>query len=417
MMPVIFRVPGLGWEIPGYGLALMIGFLLSIMWAARRAVRSGANPDVVLNCGFLALLGGIVGSRAMYVVHYWEQFAVYGSPGRIAWEIVFGLTRGGLEVYGGFIAVVILVLGYLFFWKHSIRWYLDIMAPSAALGMGIGRIGCFLNGCCFGGVCDLPWAVTFPYGSGPALQQWGDRLPEAGLPDELLVFSEGALSPSGAAVAPLPREVLTLPPEKLDEIQAAVAEYDERLEELGRKLRATSEADETLRLRQEVRKVQQERQRAMLAARGGMSCQPPPAVIVNQMRARDMSAGELRALAKQHSSLPVHPAQLYSTITLLLLAGLLSALYWRRTRDGQVICVLLLVEPLTRWMLEVIRADNPVDTLGTFTISQFLAVMLSLVGLIGLIGLKWATPRSPRARIWEPPEEDGGKVQGSSGSA
>jgi hypothetical protein len=63
---------------------------------------------------------------------------------------------------------------------------------------------------------------------------------------------------------------------------------------------------------------------------------------------------------------------------------------------------MLLIEPWTRYILETIRADNPVDTFQ-FTISQFIALMISLIGLAGLIGLQYAKPRSPRAKLWEPP--------------
>ena len=102
----------------------------------------------------------------------------------------------------------------------------------------------------------------------------------------------------------------------------------------------------------------------------------------------------------------MHPTQPYSTITALLIALFLNALYWRRTRDGQVICALFLIEPLSRWMLEVVRADNPVDTLGMFTVSQFLAVCMTVAGLYGLLRLRQMPPRSWRARLWEPPDED-----------
>ena len=122
------------------------------------------------------------------------------------------VRKGGLEVYGGFITVVVAVLVYLWAWRHSIRWYLDIVAPSAALGMAIGRIGCFLNGCCFGGVCDLPWAVRFPYGSPAQYEQWLDRDPGAGLPQELLVFSPKGVYADGAAVFPISRESLRYRP-------------------------------------------------------------------------------------------------------------------------------------------------------------------------------------------------------------
>lgn len=394
MRHVLFEIPGLGWDIPGYGLALMIGFLLSIWWAARRALRSQADPDVVLNCGFIALIGGVVGSRLMYVWHYWEQFAE--RPNLIA--ALIDVRRGGLEVYGGVIAVALGVFMYLRWKKHSIRWYLDILAPSAALGMGIGRIGCFLNGCCFGGVCDLPWAVQFPYGSSPSHQQWVDRKADAGVPQELIFFQPLGTYPDGAAAHPISREILN-PAVTAEDVAAAQRAEDELRAELA-----------SLRLK--LKDVADPQQQQTIGARIRELERRKPYVLAEyvdirtQMQKYGLTFDELRTIARQYRSLPVHPTQLYSVVTLVILAFLLDALYWRRTRDGQVICLFLFVEPLTRWMIEVIRADNPVDTLGTFTVSQFIAVMLSLIGLVTLILLKRASPRSPRAVPWIPPEEE-----------
>jgi phosphatidylglycerol:prolipoprotein diacylglycerol transferase len=388
MIPVIWKIPGLGFEIPGYGLALMIGFLASIWWAARRAERSGANPDVILNCGFLALFGGVIGSRAMYVWHYWDQFAQRGSLARLLWAIV-DVRKGGLEVYGGFILVVVLVLLYLWRYHHSIRWYLDIVAPSAALGMAIGRIGCFLNGCCYGGVCDLPWAVRFPYGSGAAHQQWADREPGAGLPQELLIFSSKGMFADGSAAYPIPRESLRASDRELAAAEQAAKQALEKATGLQAQAEQTSDAGRKQHLLAQA-------QSAELGAAQYFD-------IRALMKRYHLSAADLRALARKHPSLPVHPTELYSTITLGLLAALLSTVYWRRTRDGQVVCTMLLVEPWTRWLLEIVRADNPVDTLGGFTISQFLAICLSAAGLIGLLALRSLPPRSPRAVWWEPP--------------
>ena len=119
---------------------------------------------MVLNCGFIALIGGIFGSRTMYVLHYWEQFDQYDTAFQ-TFRAIIDVRQGGLEVYGGFLLVVGAVIVYLWRGRHSIRWYFDILAPSAALGMAIGRVGCLLNGCCWGGVCtELPWGVTFPFG-------------------------------------------------------------------------------------------------------------------------------------------------------------------------------------------------------------------------------------------------------------
>ncbi len=349
-MPVMFKIPGIGLEIPGYGVALMIGFLLSAVWAARRAERSGADPEVVLNCAFIALFGGVIGARLMYLVNYWHEFA--DARGLELFLRIIDVRRGGLVVYGGLILVLVGVVFYLWRGKHSIRWYLDIMAPSAALGMAIGRVGCFLNGCCFGGVCDLPWAVQFPYGSPARHQQWLNREAGAGLPPELVVVSPRGVWPDGSAAFPISRESLRANDQEIAAGPAAGSKYYD--------MRA-------------------------------------------QMQRYDLSAAELRALARHYPSLPVHPTQLYSAITLGLLALLLNAVYWRRTRDGQVIFTLLLIEPWTRWTLELLRADDPLDILGLATRSQFLAILLSAVGLIGLWMLRSRTARSRRARLWEPP--------------
>ena len=417
MIPIVFRIPGLGMDIPGYGLMLMIGFLLSIAWAARRAERSGGNPDVVLNCGFIALLGGVIGARTMYVIHYWnEQFAPRGSTGQIV-RAVLDVRGGGLEVYGGLIAVVVLVFLYLWLGKYSIRWYLDIVAPSTALGMAIGRIGCLLNGCCFGGVCDLPWAVRFPYGSPAQLQQWTEGRAGAGLPQELLIFADDGITIDGTAANPLPREIVTTPTREIEATHTAFAEYRARVSDLRAKLAQATDPGEKQRLQANITTLERQELPALLS--GG--CRTPPVLSGRQMDKYGLSATELRDLAQKYRSLRVHPTQVYSAITLGLLAALLSAVYWRRTRDGQVICTLLLIEPITRVFLEILRADNPEDVTIPWlpvplTISQFLAICLSLVGLIGLLVLRNQPPRSPRAILWEPPPEPASRKKNARGA-
>jgi phosphatidylglycerol:prolipoprotein diacylglycerol transferase len=402
MMPVVFRIPFVNIDVPGYGLAMMLGFLLSVVWAVRRATKSGANPDVVLNCAFIALIGGVGGSRIMYVVHYWEQFAHRGNWLAVALAVI-DVRKGGLEVYGGFIAASLGVLVYMIFWRHSFRWYLDILAPSAALGMGLGRIGCFLNGCCWGLPSDLPWAVRFPFGSNASIEQW--YAGQLDMPKELIWMPPNRAFPDGRPAALLPREMLRMTDADFAKIKPAldkIVREDAAL--IVRRQQATSAAE-----RADIDK-QASRLRAELLALAptlGRGCAGGPAYaeVLMAMQSSGLSLAQLQELAHQHPSLPVHPTQLYSTITLVLLALLLSALYWRRTRDGQVICTMLLIEPWTRYILETIRADNPVDTFH-FTISQFLALLISLIGLAGLIALQYAKPRSPRAKLWEPPPSD-----------
>jgi len=393
MFPVLFHIPGINYDLPGYGVAMMIGFLLSIMWAARRALRSGANPDVILDCGFIALIGGVVGARSMYVAHYWDQFAYRGSTAQVIWAII-DVRKGGLEVYGGFICVVILVLLYLWLKKLSIRWFLDITAPSAALGMALGRVGCFLNGCCWGVVTNqVPWAVQFPYGSPAMMQQWTDRVPGAGLPQELLVTGQG---PDGSMTIPLPREALWASDRELDAARTAYAGVLPKIREEEARLSQTPEPAERRHILRDIENITR---RAVPPSSHYLEYAAP------LMCKYNLTAAELRQLARQHPALPVHPTQLYSVLALGLLAWLLSALYWRRRFDGQVICTLLFIEPPTRFVLELLRADNPVDTAG-FTISQFLSLCLSAVGLLGLLWLRRLPARSPRAAVWEPPPEE-----------
>ena len=388
MHPVLFTIPGINLSVPAYGFMMMLGFLTAILWAAHRAQRSGANPDVVLNCGFIALIGGVAGARAMYVVHYWEQFALRGSPGQIIWGIL-NVSEGGLEFYGGFIAATLGVVLYMVLWKHSLRWYVDITAPSAMLGLAFGRLGCFLNGCCWGGACTLPWAVAFPYASPPHFHQMvieGEA--RASVPAELVYTL-----PDGRGV-PIRREHLRLSEQTIDEVAAREAEVVEAIAKIERELATADPA----------RKAALERQ--LDEARGALKqIGEQIGDVRTQMRKFGLTYPELQAKAAQHHSAPLHPTQLYDAFAALLLALLLDRFYWLRRRDGQVLCLLLMLQPLARFLVEVIRVDNPTDTLQWFTISQAIALGLLPAGIIGWLIIRNLPPRSPRAQIWVPPEE------------
>jgi phosphatidylglycerol:prolipoprotein diacylglycerol transferase len=103
------------------------------------------------------MIGSIVGARFVYVTTYWkEEFA--GGPFRE----VFMVQHGGLVYYGGLIGASLAGMAYLW-WKKLPVWKIaDIVAPSIALGSAIGRVGCLLNGCCYGRECDEPWGIRFP---------------------------------------------------------------------------------------------------------------------------------------------------------------------------------------------------------------------------------------------------------------
>jgi prolipoprotein diacylglyceryl transferase len=166
MHPTLFHLGPI--PIQSYGFMMMIGFLVAINLASRRARKSGADEEFVVNLGLLSLISGIVGARVFYIAHHWSQFAGASNP----IVAMINLTAGGLEFYGGFLTAVAAVILYVRLKKRSLRWYLDILAPSIMIGLAFGRIGCFLNGCCWGAHTKSPIAVRFPYGSLAFEQQW-----------------------------------------------------------------------------------------------------------------------------------------------------------------------------------------------------------------------------------------------------
>jgi phosphatidylglycerol:prolipoprotein diacylglycerol transferase len=397
MIPELFKIPFFNWSVKGYGLMLMIGFLSGIWLAARRAMKVKQDPDVLINSGFVALICGVIGARAFYVIHYWQSsFANAPSP---LWAVI-NLTSGGLEFYGGFIGAFAGILVYMRLKGMSLRLFCDIMAPSVMWGLAFGRIGCFLNGCCWGGVCAtpegakaLPWAVTFPYGSPALVRQWAKR--KKTLPADLIY-----VSPTGDA-APLPRELLNMTPE---EVNGPIRAYEQ-----AREARRRAEADnEDLKTVNRLRRKEERAKKAadehrlklgLLADKVDLFGQAGPG-------SSKKTLSELADLAHSDAcrSLPVHPAQLYGSINAMLLSLLLSAVFAVRKRHGVVAILLFLLYPLSRIVLETIRVDNPLDTFG-LTISSAISLAGIALGIVGMIIVYRLPLRSPRAVAWMPPPE------------
>ncbi len=140
-----------------YGLFVASGFWLGAWTAARRAPKAGLSPNVVWDLLWVLIVAGIIGARALYVVTYWRR-DFHNQP----WSEIFMVQHGGLVFHGGFVAATLAGLAWST-WKRLPTWTLaDVLAPGIALGHAVGRIGCFINGCCYGRVCDLPWAVRYP---------------------------------------------------------------------------------------------------------------------------------------------------------------------------------------------------------------------------------------------------------------
>jgi phosphatidylglycerol:prolipoprotein diacylglycerol transferase len=137
-----------------------IGFLAGLWTASRRAPRSGFTREQIGDAGPWLILGTVIGARFLYVTSYWEEkFA-----GRPWWE-VFMVQNGGLVYYGGLIGASLAVIIYCRVRKMPLWKLADVFAPSIALGYVFGRLGCLMNGCCYGSQCTLPWAIIYPRGA------------------------------------------------------------------------------------------------------------------------------------------------------------------------------------------------------------------------------------------------------------
>ncbi|MDR3621283.1 MAG: prolipoprotein diacylglyceryl transferase [Paludisphaera borealis] len=253
MRQVLFTIPVFGGvSVFGYGAMLVLAFVTSTWLACWRARREKLDPEAVLDMAFWLFAGGLLGGRLFYCYQYWGRGI--DSPLEI-----LQYWKGGLVFYGGIFGGFLSFLVYCKRRSLPVRPYMDALTPSIAVGTLFGRLGCFLNGCCFGDVCHLPWAVAFPQHS-PA---WENQTRLGMIP--------------------------------LDALQ----------------------------------------------------------------------------------SLPLHPTQVYSALDAFVLLILLSAFYPLRRRDGEVFGVLLLTYPVTRFLIEFLRNDEPIFRFG-LTISQNISLALLL---------------------------------------
>ncbi len=158
MHPELFTIPFTELTVKTYGLMMVIGFMTAvwiIRWLSRKIT---PDPQLITNAALYSLIAGVGGARLFYVIHYWDRF-----QGDLL--SVFAIWQGGLELLGGVLLAITVIMLYLLYHKLPIRQYLDILAIGLVVALIFGRIGCFFNGCCFGKPTDLPWAVRFPYGS------------------------------------------------------------------------------------------------------------------------------------------------------------------------------------------------------------------------------------------------------------
>ncbi len=147
----------LGYAIPTYLLTLSIVYCIGIFYFFKRLARFSLNPNVASDILLLAMVLGFIGARVFYII-YQEPDYYMQNP----FEIL-QFWHGGFVYYGGFLTAMLACFMYLKRKNENLGLWMDAAAPVLALGYGLGRLACFFNGCCYGAVCTLPWAIQFPH--------------------------------------------------------------------------------------------------------------------------------------------------------------------------------------------------------------------------------------------------------------
>ena len=333
MRPELFHIPGIDFAINSYGVVLIIGFLLALECGKYLARRAGHDPEIYVNAGIVALVAGVVGARLSHVIENWHDYsdAADGFFGNLLQAV--NLRSGGLTFYGGLILAFPVTIAYGILMNVPIRRGMDIVAPCVMIGLGIGRVGCFLNGCCYGATCDshFPLAVTYPYGTTPYIEQYADEVKDA--PPELQVATR---------VGDRNRLV------SREELRKGAIEYRTRNEDGKIELKKLALPDDA------------------------------------------------RTLAATERSLPVHPSQLYSTFTALLIAAICVSYFTLRPAPGRVMALMLMLEGPTRFILEMLRSEPAVGISGlNWSISMYIGVALFAAGVVMWFTMGYLAERRP----------------------
>jgi phosphatidylglycerol:prolipoprotein diacylglycerol transferase len=349
----------LGVPIRGFGVMFMLATIAGVGLAAYRARQMGIDPDVIYSLAFYMVIAGLVGARLFFVIQYWEEFH---KPNDVAGTIqsLLNFTKGGLVVYGSVIAGV--PVGYWFLRQRGLPILAigDIIAPSMVVGLALGRIGCFLNGCCFGGECLPPnWkAMTFPAASPPFKQQ----VSSGWLSGVWLTEQEGKIVVSYVAPGGPAAEAGVQVGDEITSVNgAAVTSLDEARDRLAPP--ADAPPDRPL---------------------------PLPRAYELKTKTGETYQWTMRELPPR--SVPIHPTQLYAAIDAALLALVLWFYYPFRRHDGEVFALLITVHPLSRFLLEMIRSDEP----GRFGTDLTIAQWMSVAILAGGVALWIYLERRPR---------------------
>ncbi|BBO36318.1 prolipoprotein diacylglyceryl transferase family protein [Lacipirellula parvula] len=342
---LVFFVPKYfpdGVPIRGYGMMVLLGSIAGIWMSVHRAQQAGVAGEEILGLAVWMFISGVIGARLFYVVEYWED-RIRQADVLSTIKTALSFTEGGLVVYGAFIGAMI---GFTLYMRRRGLPALaisDMICAGMLVGLAFGRIGCLMNGCCYGGESDVAWAITFPRESGP----------------EMISPPYGDQATSGAFYGFHLRS-------SSDEMAPAI---------IDRVNEGSLAATAGLKAGDRVIKIDEK----LLAGVAGAEMlvyeaflQGKPMVLTTS----DNATHEIPAIEPPPRSRPVHPAQLYSTITAALLAWVLWSFYPFRRRDGAVTALMITLYPIARFCEESIRVDESAVFGTGMSISQNVSILL-----------------------------------------
>jgi phosphatidylglycerol:prolipoprotein diacylglycerol transferase len=265
-----------------------------------------------------------------------------------------------------------------------------MIAPSLLVGLALGRIGCFLNGCCYGGQCDLPWAVTFPGNPGSATNPPSPPYLKQASTGKFILhgihFDPDPAAPAVIRSIDGGSDVLQSGLQPGDELAAVTIDLPD-----GKKPLEYFVEDSSPMRRPVLTVAAAEEALARIES-------PGTKVLFRVVDSTGQTANRtwnlVRPALVPDRSLPVHPTQLYSAIGACLLALFLLAWYPLRRHDGEVAALTISIYPIMRIFEESIRTDEPLIGRTGMTVSQNVSVLL----LAAAVTLWIFILRSPRLK-------------------
>ncbi len=360
---IVFVLPAIseptGLAIRGFGVMVLVSIVAASLLTLHRGAQLGLDLELLLSLGTWLFVAGIVGARLFYVIEYWPQFHKPSLQETLA--AVLNFPEGGMVVYGALLAGAAALV--VFVYKHHLPGLAltDLLAPGVVLGVGLGRLGCFMNGCCYGGPTDLPWAVQFP----PTSPAYLDQLQRGDLYVQGLIFKGGGDDP------PVIEKVEPDSPAERAGLAAG-----QRVAAIGGNSVASVEQAQT-----------------ELFGTFGVGT----TISIRVAGETEPKSWAIAGLPPR--SLPIHPTQFYSLIDALLLLLLILAYEPYRRRDGELTALVLVIHPISRFLLEIIRVDEAAVFNTGLSISQNISVAIFVGGIFLWAYLLW---RRPIGCAWSP---------------